>query len=80
LRGPLRVASNGVGRGEEVLLCEQVGVDVVVGERAVLVGPGDAVDAEAALPVVVAERARVRGPASGRASGGRPRRPSAPCR
>src|SRR5438046_2130736 len=51
-----RVADDGVGRGAEVLLGEQVRVHVVVGDRAVLVGAGDAVDAEAALLVVVAER------------------------
>ena len=45
------------GRGSEVLLRHQVRVDVVVGDRAVLVGPGDPVDAEPALGVVVAERA-----------------------
>src|SRR6266542_1853441 len=56
LRGAMRVAGDGVGCRIEVPLREQVGVDVVVGECAVLVGSGDAVDAEAALPVVVAER------------------------
>src|SRR5262249_56302074 len=44
----------GVG---EVRLGQEVRVDVVVGERAVLVGPGDAVDAEPPLRVVMAERA-----------------------
>src|SRR5438046_2794794 len=46
-----------VGGGEHVPLREQVGEDVVVGDGAVLVGARDAVDAEAALRVVVAERA-----------------------
>ena len=52
-----RVARDGVGGRAQVPLRHQVRVDVVVGDRAVLVGPGDAVDAEAALGVVVAERA-----------------------
>ena len=46
-----------VGGGAQVPLREQVRVDVVVGDRAVLVGAGDAVDAEAPLRVVVTERA-----------------------
>jgi outer membrane lipopolysaccharide assembly protein LptE/RlpB len=44
--GQLRVALDRVGRGAEVPLRHQVGVDVVVGHRAVLVGSGDAIDAE----------------------------------
>jgi hypothetical protein len=48
------VALDGVGRREEVLLRHEVGVDVVVGDGAVLVRAGDAVDTEAAAGVVVA--------------------------
>ena len=51
------MARDRIGGGAQVPLREQVGVDVVVGDRAVLVRAGDAVDAEAALRVVVAERA-----------------------
>ena len=51
------MARDGVGGGAQVPLREQVRVDVVVGDRAVLVRPGDAVDAEAALRIVMAERA-----------------------
>ena len=57
LGGMARMTRDGVGRGAEVLLRHEVRVDVVVGERAVLVGARDAVDAEASLRVVVAERA-----------------------
>ena len=52
-----RMAGDGVGGRAEVPLREQVRVDVVVGDRAVLVGPGDAVDAKAPFGVVMAERA-----------------------
>src|SRR5207244_7684422 len=45
-----------VGGFAQVSLREQVGVDVVVGDRAVLVGAGDAVDAEASLRIVMTER------------------------
>jgi hypothetical protein len=49
---------DGVGGCAQVPLGEQVGVDVVVGDRAVLVGASDTVDPEpASLAVVVAERA-----------------------
>src|SRR5581483_595897 len=41
----------------EVLARHQIRIDVVVGERAVFVGPRDAVDAESAPQVVVPERA-----------------------
>ena len=51
------MAGDRVGGGVQVPLGEHVCVDVVVGDGAVLVGAGDAVDAEAALRVVVAERA-----------------------
>ena len=44
-----------VGGAEQVCLRHQVGVDVVVGDGAVLVRAGDPVDVEAALIVVVAE-------------------------
>ena len=57
LGGAARVARDRVGRGAQVPLRHQVRVDVVVGDRAVLVGAGDAVDAEAALRVVMTERA-----------------------
>jgi len=50
------MACDRVRGGSQVPLREQVRVDVVVGDRAVLVRPRDAVDAEAALRVVVAER------------------------
>ena len=49
--------AGGIGGGAQVLLGHQVGVDVVVGDRAVLVGAGDPVDAEPAVGVVVAQRA-----------------------
>ena len=45
-RGAVGVAADGVGGRAQVLLGHQVGVDVVVGDRAVLVGAGDAVDVE----------------------------------
>ena len=51
------MALAGGGGAEQVLLRHQVRVDVVVDDRAVLVGAGDAVDAEVAVEVVVAERA-----------------------
>ena len=51
-----RVARDRVGGGAQVPLGQQVGVDVVVRDRAVLVRAGDAVDPEPALRVVVAER------------------------
>ena len=56
LGGKARVASDRVRRGAQVLLREQVRVDVVVGDRAVLVRAGDAVDAEPTLRIVMAER------------------------
>ena len=68
--GDVGVAVGGVGGGAQVLLGHQVGVDVVVGDRAVLVGAGDPVDAEAA-------RRRRDGPASATAG---PSRPAAPGR
>jgi hypothetical protein len=46
-----------VGSAAQVPLRHEVGVRVVVGERRVLVRPGDAVDAKAAVGVVVPERA-----------------------
>ena len=55
--GVPRMAPDGLGRRAQVPLSHQVGVDVVVGDRAVLIGAGDAVDAEEALRVVVSERA-----------------------
>ncbi len=45
-----------VGRGQHVPLCQQVGVDVVVGDGAVLVGARDAVDVETPLGIVMPER------------------------
>jgi len=51
------MACDRVRGGTQVALREQVGVDVVVRDRAVLVGAGDAVDAEAPLRIVVPERA-----------------------
>ena len=53
----LGVAGGDVGRHAQVLLGHQVRVDVVVDDRRVLVGAGDAVDVERARVVVVAERA-----------------------
>ena len=50
------MASGNVGRGVQVLLRHEVGVDVVVGDGAVLVGAGDPVDTESTPPVVMAER------------------------
>ena len=55
--GAVRVTRGGVGGRDQVLLGHQVGVDVVVDDGAVLVRPGDAVDAEPSVDVVVAERA-----------------------
>ena len=46
-----------VGGGGEVVLRHQVRVEVVVLDRAVLVRAGDALDAEVAAGVVLAERA-----------------------
>jgi hypothetical protein len=57
LRGTLRLAVDCVCCCLEVPLCEQVRVDVVVGERAVLVRAGDAVDAKRAVWVVMSEGA-----------------------
>ena len=42
-------------RGAQVPLCHQVRVEVVVGDRAVLVGARDAVDPKCAVEIVVAE-------------------------
>src|SRR5207248_6992828 len=56
LGGVAWMAGDGVGGSAQIQLCEQIGVDVVVCDRAVLVGSGDAVDTEAAERVVVAER------------------------
>ena len=53
--GAMGVAGDGVGGGAQILLRGQVGVDVVVGDCAVFVGTGDAVDPEAALCIVMAE-------------------------
>ena len=50
------MTGDGVGGGAQVPLCKQVRVDVVVCQGAVLIGAGDAVDAEAALGVVMPER------------------------
>ena len=55
--GAVGVAFDGVGGQAQVSLRHQVGVDVVVGDRAVLVGAGDPVDAKPAVGVVVAQRA-----------------------
>jgi hypothetical protein len=52
--GATGVAGDG-GGGAQVLLRGQVGVDVVVGDCAVFVRTGDAVDPEAAPSVVMAE-------------------------
>ncbi len=48
-------ALGGVGRRHQIPLRHQVRVDVVVGDRAVLVGAGDAVDPEPTLRVVMAQ-------------------------
>ena len=53
--GVAGMTNDPVRGGAQVPLGEQVGVDVVVGDCAVLVGTGDPVDSEAALGVVVAE-------------------------
>ena len=53
----VRVALDRVGSGTEVPRGHQVRVDVVVGDRAVFVRPGDPVDPELPGGVVVAERA-----------------------
>jgi hypothetical protein len=57
LPSPLRLALGRVGRFPQISLRHQVRVDVVVGDRAVLVGTGDAVDPKTPLGVVVTERA-----------------------
>ena len=53
--GTAGVAPDGAGRAAEVPLGHEVRVDVVVGDGAVLVGAGHAVDAEGAGGVVVTE-------------------------
>ncbi len=57
LLGHVVVLLGQVGRGGQVPLGHQVGEDVVVFDRAVLVGAGDPVDTEPALGVVVADAA-----------------------
>jgi hypothetical protein len=52
-----RALGGQVGGGGQVVLRHQVRVDVVVLDRAVLVRAGDALDAEPALSVVLAQRA-----------------------
>jgi hypothetical protein len=54
LPGALRVALDGVGRCPQVLLRHEVGVDIIVGDGAVLVRTGNTIDAEVAVGVVVA--------------------------
>ena len=44
------------GRTSQIPLGHQVGVDVVVGDGAVLIGPGDPVDAKTAPRIVVPKR------------------------
>src|SRR5215211_2061417 len=44
------------GRLPQVVLRHEVGVDIIIGDGAVLVWAGNAVDAEAAASVVVAQR------------------------
>ena len=56
LGAAIAVPGDRVGRRAQVLLGHQVGVDVVVGDRAVLVRARHAVDAEGARAVVVPER------------------------
>ncbi len=53
----IRMTLDGSSCRPEVVLCHQVGIDIVVGDRAVLVGAGDAVDAKSPLGVVVTKRA-----------------------
>src|SRR5262249_56996310 len=55
--GPVRVPFGRLGGRQQVMPGHQVGVDVVVGEGAVLVRAGDAVDVEPAIGVVVAQGA-----------------------
>ncbi len=55
--GPVRMAGGRVGCGQQVLSRHQVGVEVVPGDGAVLVGSGHAVDVEDAVRVVVAQGA-----------------------
>jgi hypothetical protein len=54
--GVVLESAGGVGRTAQVPLRHEVGVDVVVAERAVLVGARHAIDVEPAEPVVVPER------------------------
>ena len=56
LGGAIGIALNRVGSGEQIALCHQVRVDVVVGDRAVLVRSGDTVDAKAPFGVVMSKR------------------------
>src|SRR5262249_16338001 len=57
LAGPVGGPFGHVGRPERVGTPHQVRIDVVVGDRAVFVGAGDAVDVELSLGIVVAQRA-----------------------
>src|SRR6202035_652312 len=57
LGGAFRVALGGVEGLAQVPLGHEVGVHVVVGDRAVLVGAGDTIDAEAPGSVVMPQRA-----------------------
>ena len=54
--GPVRVALRGRRGGQQVPARHHVGVDVVVGDGAVLVRAGDTVDVEPASGVVMAQR------------------------
>ena len=53
--GMTGVTGDGVGRGAQIPLRRQVGVDIVVSDCAVFVRTGDAVDPKAAFGIVVAK-------------------------
>ena len=51
-----RVPAHRIGGAEQVSLRHQIGVDVVVGQRGVCVGPRHSVDVETTMTVMVAQR------------------------
>ncbi len=52
---PLGMPPNRVRRLHQILLRHHIGVDVVVGDRAVLVRPGDSIDVEGTVQIMMAE-------------------------
>jgi hypothetical protein len=51
------VPSSSIGSSQHVVLGHEIRIDVIVGQCAIFVGPGDPVDPELALPVIVPKRA-----------------------